>query len=194
MDGSEAAPLPSVSGSGAVRVREASVAVWVEEHGAELRRHLERMLPGPDAADDVLQTVWITAHRKPPEAREGPALRAWLYRVATHAALDRLGSERRRRRALEGRALFVAPEARPAPDAALKGLGERARRRVREHVAALPPKQRQAVWMRWAEGRGYADIAARLGCSEESARGNVYQGMKRLRSELFGLWQEEAGA
>ena len=170
------------------------MAAWVEEHGGELRRHLERMLPGPDAADDVLQTVWITAHCKPPEAPDGPALRAWLYRVATNAALDRLGAERRRRRALEGRPLLLAPEPRPAPDAALKGLGERARRRVREHVAALPPKQRQAVWMRWAEDRSYTDIAARLGCSEESARGNVYQGMKRLRSELFGLWHEEAGA
>lgn len=179
---------------GAAAVRSAPVAAWVEAHGPELRRHLERMLPGPDAVEDVLQTVWITAHRKPPDAREGPALRAWLYRVATRAALDRLGAERRRRRALEGRALYVAPEPRPAPDAALRGLGERARRRVREHVAALPPKQRQAVWMRWAEGREYADIAARLGCSEESARGNVYQGMKRLRSEMFGLWQEEAGA
>lgn len=180
--------------SGAAAIRSAPVAAWMDAHGAELRRHVERMLPGPDAAEDVLQTVWITAHRKPPEARDGPALRAWLYRVATNAALDRLGADRRRRRALEGRTLFVAPEPRPAPDEGLRGLGERARRRVREQVAALPPKQRQAVWMRWAEGREYADIAARLGCSEESARGNVYQGMKRLRSELFGLWKEEVGA
>jgi RNA polymerase sigma-70 factor (ECF subfamily) len=174
--------------------RASEIATWIERHGSELRRHLERMLPGRDDAEDALQRVWITAHRSPPEARDGPALRAWLYRVATNAALDRLGADRRHRCALEGRALFVAPDPHPAPDSGLQGLEERGRRRVREHVAALPTKQRQAVWMRWFEGRGYDEIAARLGCSEESARGNVYQGMKRLRRELFDLWQEEVEA
>lgn len=169
----------------------ADVAAWMELHDAELRRHLERMLGTTDEAEDCLQSVWITAHRSPPDASQGPALRAWLYRVATNAALDRLAADRRRRSVLEGRALHLAADPHPAPDARLGGLGERARRRVREHVASLPAKQRQAVWMRWAEGRGYAEIAARLECSEESARGNVYQGMKRLRSELFAMWEQE---
>lgn len=174
--------------------REPGLEAWIERYGPELRRHLERMLDGPDAAEDALQAVWISAHRTPPDAPDGPRLRAWLYRVATNAALDRLGADRRRRRAFEGQEALLAPDPHPTPDASLRGLGERARRRVRERVAGLPTKQRQAVWMRWAEERDYADIAARLGCSEESARGNVYQGMKRLRAELFELWQEEVGA
>lgn len=184
-----------MSGSRAARAgRDHTLESWIERYGPELQRHLERMLKGPDAAEDALQAVWISAHRTPPEACEGPQLRAWLYRVATNAALDRLGADRRRRRAVEGREPLLTPDPRPSPDASLRGLGERARRRVRERVAGLPTKQRQAVWMRWAEERDYADIAARLGCSEESARGNVYQGMKRLRSELSELWQEEVGA
>jgi DNA-directed RNA polymerase specialized sigma24 family protein len=64
---------------------------------------------------------------------------------------------------------------------------------VREHVARLPRKQREAVWLRWVEGDGYAAIAAKLGSSEAAARANVYQGMRRLREELFDLWKEEYG-
>jgi DNA-directed RNA polymerase specialized sigma24 family protein len=72
-------------------------------------------------------------------------------------------------------------------------LSERARARVRTHVARLPRKQREAVWLRWVEGQAYPVIAAKLGSSEESARANVYQGMKRLRTELFDLWEKEYG-
>jgi DNA-directed RNA polymerase specialized sigma24 family protein len=58
-------------------------------------------------------------------------------------------------------------------------------------VARLPLKQREAVWLRWVTGADYAEIARRLGCSEESARANVYNGMKKLRCELFDLWKKE---
>ncbi len=41
-------------------------------------------------------------------------------------------------------------------------------------------------------GADYAEIARALACSQESARANVYNGMKRLRGELFDLWKEES--
>lgn len=52
-------------------------------------------------------------------------------------------------------------------------------------------QQRDAVWLRWMEGAGYARVAEALDCSRESARANVYQGLKKLREELFDLWEEE---
>ena len=164
---------------------------WVERFGPELHRHLAGMLGGADDAEDVLQQVWITAHRRPPETGAGSNVRAWLYKVATNAALDRLSRDRRRRAALNGREPKVLPEAHAAPDDGVLRLSERARARVREHCAKLPRKQREAVWMRWVEGAEYATIAAKLGSSEESARANVYNGMKRLRKELFDLWKKE---
>lgn len=158
---------------------------------AELRAHVARMLGSADAAEDVLQRVWVSAHRTPPDASEPGRVRAWLYTVATRAALDRLAADRRRRTALEGRPTAAAPDPAPSPDGFLEGLGPDGRRRVREHVARLPPKQRQAVWWRQVEELPYAEIAKRLECSEASARANVYQGMKRLRRELFDVWKQE---
>lgn len=164
---------------------------WMELHGAELRRHLVRMLGSEADADDVLQDVWITAHRRPPEDGPGSNVRAWLYRVATNAALDRLAVDRRRSCAVDRRRLHLVPDSRPAPDDFLGKLDDDVRRRVREKVAALPRKQRAAVWLRWAEGADYRAIARKLESSEESARANVYQGMKRLRRELFEVWKQE---
>jgi RNA polymerase sigma factor (sigma-70 family) len=51
-------------------------------------------------------------------------------------------------------------------------------------VAALPPKQRAAVALRFACDLPHREIAAALGTSEEAARRNVHEGIKRLRLEI----------
>jgi len=49
-------------------------------------------------------------------------------------------------------------------------------------VAALPPKQRAAIVLRFAVDLRYRDVAAALGCSEEAARRSVHEGVRRLRT------------
>jgi RNA polymerase sigma-70 factor (ECF subfamily) len=177
--------------SGAAIVAPDKLEGWIEGYGPELRRHLARMLPTEADADDLLQEVWVRAMRKPPDSGPGSNVRAWLYRVATNAALDRLAMDSRRCCALAGRRLELAPDSASDPDEVLGSLSPAARLRVREKVATLPPKQREAVWLRWVEGQDYEAIAARLDCSKASARANVYNGMKRLRVELLDVWNEE---
>jgi DNA-directed RNA polymerase specialized sigma24 family protein len=43
------------------------------------------------------------------------------------------------------------------------------------------------------EGLDYVTISQRIDSTPESARANVYQGMKRLRAELEDLWTKEYG-
>jgi RNA polymerase sigma factor (sigma-70 family) len=185
-----AAPSDAAEESGA----DPRLADWMARHTAELRRHVGRMLRSDDDADDVLQHVWLAAARRPPDRLPGSNVRAWLFRTATNAALDRLASDRRRRALLAGVAAARLYEPQPGPEEPLLALDERARHRIRARLAALPRRQREAVWLRWVEGDDYAAIAGKLGCSQESARANVYQGLKRLRRELFDLWQRERGA
>lgn len=149
------------------------------------------MLGSADDAEDVLQSVWISAFHRPPDGGPDSNVRAWLYRVATNAALDRLADARRRRVLLDARDPRLAPDPAPRPDTVLAGLGDAARTRVRESVARLPRKQREAVWLRWVEGADYATVAEKLGSTLESARANVHHGLKRLRSELADVWNQE---
>ncbi|MFQ5689458.1 MAG: RNA polymerase sigma factor [Gemmatimonadota bacterium] len=164
---------------------------WVAIHSEELRRHLTGMLDDGAAAEDVLQEVWSSAHRRPPDLGPDSNVRAWLYRVATHAALDRLASERRRTCALRAGGHTLVPDGPTPPDAAVAGLDSGGRNRIRAAVASLPRKQREAVWRRWAREEGYIRIGEALDCSPDSARANVYNALKRLRKELFDLWEEE---
>lgn len=158
-------------------------------HGPELRAHLCRFVDRDDA-EDVLQQVWLAAHQNPPTGGVSTNVRAWLYRVATNAALDRVSRERRRRKLLTERGHRL--QAEPPRSADAETVAEEVRVQVRAAIARLPRKQREAVWFRWADGLTYDEIAGRLDCSSDSARANVYQGMKRLRQTLSELLEEEA--
>ena len=48
-------------------------------------------------------------------------------------------------------------------------------------VAELPPGQRAAVVLRFAVDLRYRDVGEALGTSEEGARRNVHEGLKKLR-------------
>lgn len=164
---------------------------WSEAYGPELERHVTRMLGNVDEARDIVQDLWVTALRVEPEWGEGSNIRSWLYRVATRRALDVISGKRRRAGLLNARGPELEPDRPPAPDAEFRGLSGMAAQQVRDRVASLPCKQRNAVWLRWIEGRDYETIAERLGSSPETARANVYQGMKKLRRDLAELWTEE---
>jgi RNA polymerase sigma-70 factor (ECF subfamily) len=145
-------------------------------------------------AHDVLQEVWVTALASPPDDGPDSNPRAWLYRVATRRALDVLARDRRRRELLAERSGRVTPEPEASPDAWVERLSEETRVHVRACVTRLPRRQREAVWLRWLEGCDYETIAARLGGSAQTARANVYQGLKQLRRQLGEIWCEEGSA
>ncbi len=164
---------------------------WSGRYGRELQRHVAAMLGNAEEARDIVQDLWVTALRRRPEAGEAANIRAWLYRVATRRALDRISMRRRRSELLAAHSGELESGSLPAVDAALNRLSEAAAARVREGVAGLPPAQRNAVWLRWIEELDYATIARRLGSSPDAARANVYQGMKKLRRDLADVWREE---
>ena len=51
-------------------------------------------------------------------------------------------------------------------------------------MAQLPDKQRTAATLRFLLDSSYAEIAEVMGISEEAARRNVHEALKRLRKEL----------
>jgi DNA-directed RNA polymerase specialized sigma24 family protein len=55
---------------------------------------------------------------------------------------------------------------------------------VWEAVRDLPVRQRVALIQRVVLDRSYADVALEMGGSEETARANVYQALKKLRREV----------
>ena len=142
----------------------------LEEHGTDVYRFLVATA-GFSEADDVYQETWIAALRAYPRLRRADNLRAWLFRIAQNKSID--AHRARGRRAVP---VATVPE-RPSPPAE---DGPELWARLRE----LPAKQRTAVYCRTVLGMPYEELAMLLESSEDAARRNVHEGLKRLREDL----------
>jgi RNA polymerase sigma factor (sigma-70 family) len=142
----------------------------LEEHRVELYRFLVAAV-GPQEADDCFQETFLSALRAYPSLRDASNLRGWLFTIATRKATDHWRSSARRPLPVER-----VPE-RPAPE---RNDGDP---EVWRAVGELPPMQRAAVIHRYVADLSYAEIADALGCSEEAARANAYEGRKKLRAK-----------
>ena len=145
----------------------------LEEHRADVYRFLVATA-GASEADDAFQETWIAALRGYPKLRRGDNLRAWLFRIAQNKSVD--AHRARGRRAVP---VAAVPEGASSGAFAVDGDEE-----LWERVRQLPAKQRTAVYCRSVLGMPYDELAVLLESSEEAARRNVHEGLKRLREEL----------
>ena len=110
--------------------------------------------------------------------------RAWLYKIASNCAYTALKQEKRLRSSvpIDDATHRVIAGAEQSPDHQI--VLDETLEKVRRSIQSLPQKQGAAVVMRHMQELGYPEIAEALGCSQDSARANVYQGLRRLRREL----------
>ena len=150
---------------------------------------------GRSDADDCYQETWLAALHAYPRLRDASNLRSWIFTVAHRKAIDHIRARGRRAvpvpdvpepatasataTATPGAASGHAPSLAPA--GALTRLD--ADPELWQLVRALPDKQRTAVVLRFVTDAPYAEISAVMGTSEEAARRNVHEGLKRLRTE-----------
>jgi RNA polymerase sigma factor (sigma-70 family) len=141
----------------------------LDEHRDDLYRFL-RASVGAHDADDCFQETFIAALRAYPRLRADSNLRGWLFTIAHRKALDA-------HRARGRRPIPVDQLPENVGDHLLNG-GEPELWRA---VGDLPPKQKAAVLLRFAGDLAYREIGEATGTTEEAARRNVHEGLKKLR-------------
>jgi RNA polymerase sigma factor (sigma-70 family) len=146
----------------------------LDEHSTDLYRFCVATA-GWGEADDCFQETWIAALRAYPKLRRADNLRAWLFRIAQNKAIDLHRSRARRPVPVEA---VPEPAAAEAESPALDGQPE-----LWGALRDLPPKQRTAVFCRTVLGMPYDELAVLLESSEDAARHNVFEGLKKLREE-----------
>jgi RNA polymerase sigma factor (sigma-70 family) len=145
----------------------------LDAHRADVYRFLVALV-GPQEAEDCFQDTFLAALRAYPDLREARNLRAWLFTIAHRKALD---SHRARARRPEP--VDAVPDRSAAPRAERDPA-------LWEMVRALPPKQRAAVTARYVNDLPYREIARIVGGTEEAARRNAADGVKKLREAWRG--------
>jgi RNA polymerase sigma-70 factor, ECF subfamily len=145
-------------------------------HYAEIVRYLAVRLGPRDDAADVAAEVFVAAWRGVPRLRyRGRPVLAWLYRVASNMANDRL---RERMRDPVPTDVVAGPAVADAAETvADRDALDRALRR-------LPPDQQLAVHLRLVEGYSFAEVGRLMGRSAGACQMLVLRAGRQLQETL----------
>lgn len=169
-----------------------ALARLYEAHKRRLLGYLVRILGSRQLAEDVFQEVWIKVLQGIESYRPqaGSTFRAWLYRIAANAAVDRLRYESRRPSGGPGPAegqddLQEAdrlPSREPGPER--RAAASQMREVLDRALGRLNERQRAAILLRHQQGMSYPEIAAALGVPQGTAKTMVHRGVLALRGML----------
>jgi RNA polymerase sigma-70 factor (ECF subfamily) len=144
----------------------------------DLYAYVLTLLRDRAAAEDVTAIAFERAFRRRRTFdRHRGDERGWLFGIARNAALDEL---RRRRRTAT---LVVDPED-ISEDALADGTEEDEvvrRAAVREALAALAPRERELIALKFHAGLTNAELASVLGVSESNAGTLLHRAVQKLR-------------
>ncbi len=162
----------------------AAFSLLVHRYRGRVIALARRMLTGSnsDEAEDVAQEVFVAAFDKRASFRRGEPFRPWLYRIAVNRCLDRLRSQSRRPATLDIGSV---------PEPSLRGadpidalLAEEGEARLREAVAALPPKLRAVFVLRHLDDLSYEEIAQASGLPLGTVKTYLFRARADLRAAL----------
>jgi RNA polymerase sigma-70 factor (sigma-E family) len=144
---------------------------FVYETGAGLLRFAHILTLDRAAAEDLAQETYIKIGLAWSRIRAAGNPTGYAQRTMVNIFLN----DRRRRREIPVETL---PE-RPADDGRLAAIDAAAS--IRTLLAALPPKQRAAVALRYVADLSDDQIAEVLGCSPQTVRSQISRGLSALR-------------
>jgi RNA polymerase sigma-70 factor (ECF subfamily) len=153
-------------------------------HAGRLFNLAARMLGSQADAEDLLQDIFLAAHRKLDSFKGEAALSTWLYRLAVNQCLDYLrskaGRTSQRTQSLDddeaGAVVVLSPPT--GVEVAVTRIDlERA-------IARLPEGCRAAFVLHDIEGLEHREIAQVLGVAEGTSKSQVHKARLRLRALL----------
>ncbi len=161
-----------------------------------LYRHAARIVgAGPDA-EDVVQDALFSAWRSV-SSFEGTSFRAWLFRIVTNRALDRIRARRRRPELplepADDDVTWAEPSA-PGPGLTEIASSHEALAVVEEALQRVPEEQRAALLLRDVEGFAYEQIALITNVEVGTVKSRIHRARVAVRNELIARgWRGSAG-
>jgi RNA polymerase sigma-70 factor (ECF subfamily) len=166
----------------------ASFALLLEKYRASVTHFLYRMVQEQAVSEELAQEVFLRVYRSRETYEPTAKFTTWLFRIATHLALNWLRDQKNER---GQERLDESVEDAPARDVADRSpsveqsMVHRVKvEEVRRAVAALPEKQRAAVLMHKYEEMEYSQIAKVLSCSESAVKSLLFRAYETLRVRL----------
>lgn len=170
---------------------ETSFSLLLHRFRVPVCQFLYRMVHNQAVAEELAQEVFLRVYRARGSYEPSAKFSTWLYRIATHLALNHLRDSRHDRwqtstddGATDGPALQLA-----AQDSSVEEqlLAQSRAQQIQNAVGLLPEKQRLAVILHKYQELDYRQIAELLGTSESAVKSLLFRAYETLRERLASL-------
>jgi len=157
----------------AFHMDEQTFRVFYESTARPLWSYLCRMLGSVTLADDLVQESYFRFLRATLKSEDAAYQRAYLFRIATNLARDHW-----RRQPRQEQWEAAQPEELPADDR----TGERVHLQsdLGRVLGRLKPRERELLWLAYAEGSSHKEIAEMLGIRAASVRLLLFRARRKL--------------
>lgn len=174
-----------------LRVRDgdaSSFGVLVERHRGPVIQFVYRMVQNHAVAEELAQEAFLRVYRSRVSYEPTAKFTTWLFRIATHLALNSIRDRKIERGCRSLDAVVVegvvrhVTDRRPTVEQHL--LFQARMQEIRDAIGLLPAKQRQAVRMHKYQELDYCQIADYFGCSESAIKSLLFRAYETLRTRL----------
>ena len=169
-----------------------------QSHVRELRSTIQRIVREGDAAEDVLQDVFIRAWNQKDKLSEVQNLRGWLTRIAVNLSLNALRSRNRKREILLGDRASdeddypiqkaLADFSAPGPETEL--IRNSRMDTVRKLISELPPEKREVLQMIHQYDLSIQETSEKLGIPDGTVKSRLFYGRKMLLKQIREIFDE----
>jgi RNA polymerase sigma-70 factor (ECF subfamily) len=161
----------------------------VRRYGGCVLGYLTKMSGSRETAEDLFQETFKRVHEKAHTLR-GDAFRAWLFRIATHVAVDGVRRQSRGLKVVslnrdsdcgnEGSSEAALADGEPSGEV----IRAEQRAQVRRAIELLPERQRATLVLAYYQQLSYPEVAEVLGCSVGAVKTQMYRALKTLARKL----------
>jgi RNA polymerase sigma-70 factor, ECF subfamily len=165
----------------AFQMDEGAFRIFYDRTARPVWAYLARMTGDPRLADDLLQEAYYRFLRARVDHENEAHQRNYLFRIATNLVRD----VRRRPRA-EAASIADVPRAADAADPRTADVADAAALRVdlARAMQRLSPRERDLLWLAYAQGSSHDEIAAALGLKTSSIKMLLFRARRRLAALL----------
>ena len=163
----------------------------IQKYRKPIIHFMYRMVHNQAVAEELAQEVFLRVYRSRETYRAEARFSTWLYRIATNLGVNHARDTRHERTAsmvyldeTDGETGMTPDVADTTPDVEANLLRQERLNAIRQHVLALPERQRMAVLMHKYEGMDYTQIGDVLKLSESATKSLLFRAYQTLREKL----------
>jgi len=170
-------------------------------HEQWVRTRLRSVLRDPDAAEDILQEVFVRVWEKASAWDSMGAARGWIYRITMNLAFNHLRARRRRSELplevnvqsegdddAESQLPRYLESGLPEPPVAFESAETRSY--IQELIDGLPESKRAVMHMVHCEDMSVREVSDALGIPDGTVKSRLFYGRKAIEDQLKSFLEE----